>query len=124
MKVQIRSRKLVVDGATEAHVERRLHFALGRFSDVVERVDVTLADINGPNGGQDKLCRIRVRLRNESNPIIAEVLHEELLTGTDMAVDRIGRSVARAVDRRSGLRINRRRRALSAAGRGSQFASA
>lgn len=124
MKIQIHASKISMDASVERHVSRRLHFALGRFANVVEKIDVTLADINGPKGGHDKQCRIRVRVKGVAKLVIAEVLHEELITATDLAVDRVGRAVARAVDRRNGIRVGRRRRAMSASARDGQYALA
>ena len=51
-----------------AHVERRLRFALTRFSGRIGRVNVFLTDQNGPRGGIDKTCRIVVRLRDGNWP--------------------------------------------------------
>jgi len=124
MQFQIHASKISVDASVESHVSRRLHFALGRFADVVEKIDVTLADINGPKGGYDKLCRIRVRIKGLAKLVIADVLHEELITATDLAVDRVGRAVARAVDRRNGTRVSRRRRTLSTSDCANQYALA
>lgn len=111
MRIQIHASKIDVDHTVETHVERRLGFALGRFADVVRDVEVTLSDINGPKGGHDKLCRIRVRLRGQQKSVFANILHEEIRTAIDLATDRIGRAVPRAVDRQNGLRVARRRRA-------------
>ncbi len=111
MRVNIHASKVELSPTIEEYVERRLLFALGRFADVTRTVDVTLSDINGPKGGQDKLCRMRVKLNRQSKPVIADVLHEDLRTSIDLTADRLGRSVGRAVDRQSGLRIARRRTA-------------
>lgn len=111
MRIQVRTSKLDIDSKLEAYLERRLRFSLGRFDDVVRQIEVTLSDINGPKGGDDKLCRMRVDLKRQSRPVFAEILHEDLRTSIDLAADRIGRAVSRAVNRQSGLRISRRRAA-------------
>jgi len=120
MRIQIHAQKIDIDETIEAYMERRLQFALGRFADVVGRVEVTLSDINGPKGGHDKQCRIRVDLKRQSSPVFAEILHEDLRTSIDLAADRLGRAVARAVDRHSGERISRRR-AAAVSSRASQL---
>lgn len=119
MRVQIRASRIDIEADTKEYVERRLLFALGRFADVVKQVEVTLSDINGPKGGQDKLCRLRVDLKRQPKPVFAEILHEKLRTAIDLAADRLGRAVARSVDRQSGLRISRRRAAAVSSRAGS-----
>ncbi len=104
MRLEIHSSRIAVSDSTQAYVERRLGFALGRFADVVERVVVSLADINGPRGGIDKSCRIRVKLMGQQTPVIVEVLELEIRPAVDMAADRIGRAVARQLDRRTPRR--------------------
>jgi putative sigma-54 modulation protein len=111
MRIQIQTAKMDADSSVNQYVERRLSFALGRFADVVQKVDVTRADINGPKGGQDKLCKIRVDLRRLPKPVFCEILHEELKTSIDLAAERSSRAVARAIDRQTGYRIIQRRRA-------------
>ncbi|NQV23573.1 MAG: HPF/RaiA family ribosome-associated protein [Rhodopirellula sp.] len=113
MRIQIQTSKMDADSSVNKYVERRLSFALGRFADVVQKVEVTLADINGPKGGHDKLCKIRVDLRRLPKPVYCEILHEELRTSIDLAAERSGRAVARAIDRQTGYRIARRRRAAA-----------
>ena len=61
-----------VSAACVAHLERRLQFALARFSGHIQRVQVVLEDQNGPRGGLDKHCRVVVRLR-EAGDVVAEV---------------------------------------------------
>jgi hypothetical protein len=90
-----------------AHVERRLRFALTRFSGRIGRVSVFLADQNGPRGGIDKTCRIVVRLR-EGGDVIAEVSDVDWEVAVDRATTRIGHSTGRELARRrAGRRIGR-----------------
>ena len=63
MQVEIRGMGVTRSDALWAHVERRARFALGRFADRVVRVKIQLADVNGPRGGVDKRCRVRLRCR-------------------------------------------------------------
>jgi len=104
MNLDFHSSRIAISESTQDYVKRRLAFALGRFDDVVQGVVVSLQDINGPRGGIDKLCRIRVKLVGQRVPIIAEVLDTEIRPAIDMASDRLGRAVARQIDRRSSRR--------------------
>jgi|688.fasta_scaffold36068_4 hypothetical protein len=90
-----------------AHVERRLRFALTRFSGRIGRVNVFLADQNGPRGGIDKTCRIVVRLR-DGGDVVAEVSDVDWEVAVDRATTRIGHSTGRELARRrAGRRIGR-----------------
>jgi hypothetical protein len=82
-----------------AHVERRLRFALTRFSSRIGRVNVFLADQNGPRGGIDKTCRIVVRLR-DGGDVVAEVNDVDWEVAVDRATTRIGHSTGRELARR------------------------
>ena len=108
MKVELHASRLAVSNSTQAYVERRIGFALGRFADVIENVVVSLEDINGPRGGIDKSCRIRVNLTGQRAPIIATVLDVEIRAAIDMAAERVGRAVARQLDRRTPRRFSER----------------
>jgi putative sigma-54 modulation protein len=89
------------------HVERRLCFALSRFSGRIRRVDVFLADENGPRGGIDKTCRIVVRLR-DGGDVIAEVSDVDWEIAVDRATTRIGHTTGRELARqRAGRRAGR-----------------
>ena len=43
-------------------IQRRFTFALDRFAHSIREVEVSLSDVNGPRGGIDKICRVRLRL--------------------------------------------------------------
>ena len=112
MNLEFHSSRIAVSESTQNYTQRRLAFALGRFDDVVQGVIVSLQDINGPRGGIDKLCRIRVKLLGQKAPVIAEVLDTDISPAIDMAADRIGRAVARQIDRRSSRRGTAKREVL------------
>jgi putative sigma-54 modulation protein len=80
MELTIRTEGLVPTRALKMFIEQRIKMRLDRFANRVRRVFVLLQDDNGPRGGRDKLCRVRVELRNgkhliresrEINPYVA-----------------------------------------------------
>lgn len=107
MTIDLRCRPFELTPALAGHVERRLRFALGRFAGRVQAVSVRLTDDNGPRGGVDKACRLRVHLRG-AGLVRVEELDSDLYAAVDRAVARLARGVARALqrrdDRREGLR--------------------
>ena len=103
MKLSLSGRNLKLGDAMREHIERRVYFALSRFSPRVARVAVTVEDINGPRGGIDKRCRILVKL-DRMEELRVESTDSEVYAAVAVAVDRMGRSVQRKVERRRTLR--------------------
>jgi len=103
MKVFVRSKDPEVDREVRDHVERRLQFSLGRFSDTIGRVNVRIVDINGPRGGEDKVCRIEVRLR-PTGTVFVEDSDAVVTAAVDRAAGRTARAVARTLGRQAGWR--------------------
>lgn len=103
MIIDIQAQGFTVTPALADHVRRRLAFALGRHSDRMQRVSVRVRDENGPRGGVDKLCRIRVHLVGAPAAVI-EDLGADLYAVIDRASDRVGRVVVRNLDRTHPVR--------------------
>ena len=99
MQIDIRARKIEVDEALRAHVDRRLRFALGRFGERIAKVTVRFEDANGARGGVDKQCQIDVALRPSGN-VLVEDLDADLRAVVDRAADRAARAVQRDLQRR------------------------
>jgi ribosomal subunit interface protein len=90
-----------------SHIQRKLGVALGRLRHRVIGVAVTLDDENGPRGGVDKACRLRVMLAGvPGRPVVIEQRSDDLYSAIDAASKRAARAVQRSVgkqrDRRRG----------------------
>jgi len=103
MQVDIRARKIEVDEALRAHVDRRLRFALGRFGERIAKVTVRFEDANGARCGVDQQCQIDVALRPSGN-IVVEEIDADLHAVVDRAADRVARAVDRELQRRRDAR--------------------
>lgn len=110
MKIHITARGISLTREQEEHVRRRLHFALGRFTNRVSRVRVRIADLNGPRGGVDTRCSIQVHLPRKSFVIVDE-LSSSVTSAVDVAADRAKRAVSRHIDRTLTRRRERPRAA-------------
>lgn len=104
MNLEIHASRVRLTNSIREQVERRIEFATGRFSEHVERVSVLLEDTNGPRGGDDKLCRVRVHLVGDRSPLIAETVQAEVSVSIDVAADNISRQIAKRLDRRTETR--------------------
>ncbi|MEW5966138.1 MAG: ribosome-associated translation inhibitor RaiA [Pseudomonadota bacterium] len=98
MHIDIRAQGFPLTEALREHAGRRIAFALSRFHDRMERVAVRLADDNGPRGGVDKRCQVRVHLRGLPEVVITE-MSEDIYAAIDRAADRAGRTLARRLAR-------------------------
>ena len=98
MRIEIQGLGFALTAPLLDHTERRLRFALTRTSDRIKRVVVRLGDSNGPRGGEDKFCRMRVYLEH-APPVLIEDSGADLYAVIERVVDRAGRNVAKRVDR-------------------------
>ena len=103
MRVEIRIRGIQQDQEFENHVERRMRFALARFSGRIDAVKVIVTDENGPRGGVDKRCLLSVKLASSKEVVVVESGLDPYST-FERATDRLSRQVARELSRRSWSR--------------------
>ena len=104
MHIHIQARGFGLTPGLREYTERRLWFAFGPGHPRVGRIAVCLSDDNGPRGGEDKRCHVRVSVRGASGIVIEET-ERDLYTAIARAVDRAARTVARRLER---LRDERR----------------
>ena len=118
MRLSVSGDRVNVDPLLREYIDRHLYFALGRFGPAIDHVDIRLGDTNGPRGGVDKRCRIVVRLRAaDSTSIAIDDVDKSLHAAIARATARVGRTVARTLDRKRGKRAYQRRRTLAENGR-------
>ncbi len=78
------------------HLERRLLFALSRFAPKISKVNIYVADHNGPKGGVDKSCQIIVQMPGHTN-VVVKTVDAAWIVCIDRATTRIGQNVRRAL---------------------------
>jgi len=112
MKLELRADGVDLTPDLRAYVERRLRFGLTRFGRRVRRVHVLLTDVNGPRGGDDILCKIRVDLAGHRELVVRQV-HEDAFGAAARATERAAHGVSRRLEhlqaRRRGRSVVRRR---------------
>ena len=105
MEISVQARGFSLTKALRDHAERRLRFALGWADARLHRISVRLSDDNGPRGGEDKRCRIRIAFAGAPSVVIEDI-ETDVYAALDRAADRASRSLARKLER---LRDQRRR---------------
>lgn len=98
MEIRLTARNVELSDDLREHIERRIYFALSRFGHRIRKVDVKVEDINGPRGGMDKRCSVIVRIA-PGRRVAIEDSDSDILVAVDRAADRLGRAVAREIDR-------------------------
>jgi len=103
----LRTSGLSVDPELRDHIRRRLGWRLGKFAPHIERLTVRFEDVNGPRGGIDVACRIKVVMSRLPSVVVTE-LAKNAAKAFDRADDRVERAVRRAIGRaREGGRLGR-----------------
>jgi CBS domain-containing protein/ribosome-associated translation inhibitor RaiA len=95
----IRSVDSLLDAADEAYVRRKLGRKLGKFALSIERVSVRVEDVNGPRGGVDKRCRIKIVLAGLPS-VLVEERGSSLQGAMDGALAKAERVVRKALQKR------------------------
>ncbi|MFO1510463.1 MAG: HPF/RaiA family ribosome-associated protein [Steroidobacteraceae bacterium] len=98
--IRAEQRDLAPDDRT--YIQRKLGTRLGKFARSIERISVRTDDANGPRGGIDRLCRIKVVLRGAPS-VVYESRSSSLDAAVDGALAGIERAVRRTLQRRRTL---------------------
>lgn len=108
--IHIRNFGTPITPSERDYLRRKLAARLSRFESRVERASARIEDVNGPRGGLDKRCRIKVVLRG-LHSVIVEEAHDSLRTAIDGALRRLASAMRRAIEqRRAPARLSRRHR--------------
>jgi CBS domain-containing protein len=81
------------------HLRQKLGSKLGKFADSIERVSVRIKDVNGPRGGVDQVCQIKVALIGLPS-VVFEAQDSTLDRAISKALGGIQRVVRQSLQRR------------------------
>ena len=96
-----------VDEEQEAYIRRKLGSKLGKYATSIERISVRLTDVNGPRGGVDQRCRIKVVL-SALPSVVVERRHADVDAAIDTALRATAEAVRRIVGKRRMKPLHRR----------------
>lgn len=95
--IATRSRVPLSDVARRS-VEQRLRRAIAPFGTRIERASIRFEDVNGPRGGVDVRCAIKVVVSGNQS-IIVEDRAEDVLGAVRRAIPRVAKTVRKFADR-------------------------
>ena len=98
--VYVLSAGSLLDTAAKDYLRRKLGRKLGKFASSIERTSARVEDVNGPRGGVDKRCRIKIVLTGLPS-VVVEERHHSLQAALDGALARAERAVRQTTQRRS-----------------------
>lgn len=89
MQIQLNPAQGVeLSAALDTHISERLERINRRFGDRLTRIEVHLADVNGPKGGVNKQARLEARPRG-LDPVVADALAESAYDAVNGAAERL-----------------------------------
>jgi ribosome-associated translation inhibitor RaiA len=88
----VRTSGLAVDPELRRRIHDRLGLRLGKFAPRIERLTVRFEDVNGPRGGKDVACRIKVVISGLPSVVVTELARKPV-----EAFDRVGQRLERVV---------------------------
>ena len=105
MLVNIQSRHFSLSAALSKYVKSKVQIMLSRYESKIISINISLFDINGPKGGEDKCCKIIIKINGGSSIVIQE-------TAKDLydAINTCSRRARRAVKRQLSLHVRTRRK--------------
>jgi ribosome-associated translation inhibitor RaiA len=96
--LHVRAIGLEVDDPARRRIRDRFGRKLGKFAPRIERATVRFEDVNGPRGGKDTVCRIKVVLSHLPSVMIEET-RSDVMEAFDVAVEAAERAVRRTLGR-------------------------
>jgi putative sigma-54 modulation protein len=98
MQIQISGREIKPSKRLREHIQRRLTFALQRFAPHIHKLHVQVRDLNGPRGGVDKSCQLKIFFTSGATRVLEERAPNAYLA-IDCLVDKAATAIARRLQR-------------------------
>ena len=96
MLVNIQYRHFSLSAALSKYVKSKIQIMLSRYESKIISINVSLFDINGPKGGEDKCCKIVIKI-NGATSIVVQQTAEDLYNAINTCSRRVRRAVKRQI---------------------------
>ncbi|MDX2200177.1 MAG: HPF/RaiA family ribosome-associated protein [Phycisphaerae bacterium] len=93
MRLQFFTPSLTLSEPERESVEKRVSVALRRFAKRIIDLKITLDDVNGPKGGNDKRCKLQAAVK-AGKLHVAEGNHVDPVAAAGAAAERLVRQLA------------------------------
>ncbi len=103
MRLNIRLRSVKRGKELRESIDRRVRSALARFGNRIKWADVVVTDVNGPRGGPDQRCTLKIGLPL-TKPAVIDVTDFDALAAVSGACDRASRHLRDRLSKRRDLR--------------------
>ena len=98
MQILIRAKGFPITEEINNHIRGRIYLMLSRFSGVIRKIEVYLADENGPKGGIDKACVVRIKTDQHSELVVKDI-QADLYASVGRVLARAKQSLTRHIKR-------------------------
>ena len=98
MKIDIQARDFRLTDSMLTYVKDRINYLFSSRFNQIQKITVRLSDVNGPRGGMDKRCQVKVTLPR-LNQIVIDDVQADLYVAIFRAMDRASRTVNRRITR-------------------------
>ena len=98
MLIKIHAQGITLTRALKKHVDSKVRLALGIYTEKIRRIDVFLNDINGPKGGVDTQCKIKIIPYGQKTIVVQET-GLSVLEAINICSSRAKRVASRRFDR-------------------------
>jgi putative sigma-54 modulation protein len=110
MNINLQARDFYLTDSLESQIRQKMKIILNRFDHKIRMTRVVLSDINGPKGGKDKRCTIKIEVHNFKTIVVDEVT-ENMYESISRCSQRAKRAIDKLLSKNSG---NKRERGISA----------
>lgn len=101
MNIDLQARDFELTDSLESQIRQKMKILLDRFDHKIRNTRVVLSDINGPKGGNDKRCTIKIEVHNFKTIVVDEVT-DNMYESISRCSQRAKRAVAKLVNKSRG----------------------